>query len=842
VTRTKPSIAAITGDGNIVGDGSIAQVVKVERDTSIEITQVAGDYYHVSSVSVPAVAPAPPARFVGRQTDLDALREALMAGNVPQAITGMGGIGKTALAQQLALRMADDFPGGVFWADLPANEGRPMPILEAWACLCGQNINTLPTDLHACATAVRGFLAKHANEQGRLLIVIDDVREKWIDGARALNESRPPYVPLLLTTRDSVSATNLGASVYPLDVLSLADAVTLLSQLAGDVVEREQEYARKLATLVGCLPLALELAGKLAALRARRPGWRLAALCERVEGGRADENLRVGEQPGLAATFSVSYKALNADQRRLFRALGAFAPVPMAAEGVTIALGGDLKTAKATEDGLDNLVDLSLVRWWKGTGVASTYYTMHPLMYEFAAGLTSEKERKGFRTPVLHALREVMRSERRLEVERRNAASMLTRLRWLDDTQGIASEEMSICLELVGRYLDSPADRRYLVQHITSVLESDAVRLSELQRVQLLVYRAVYRGYLGELSEAAKDYRKARRLIGTRTDPPEYQQMSARVNLGFGNILRHRAGLLSERADQVRRQKWLQKAGCFHCRAVELAQAYGRDVILQVNAYKELSLTCAFLQDWDKAEECYNSALRVLKANKDRIDPAAYTRCYAEVLERASHVRYEKGDHLVSLNKHSQALAEYKICHTLAQDEIAVLKESSGESEGLVIAYLNSGDSLWRMSKCSDDDVPLLRDQALEDWQTALDMARRLSLSDLEREAIEILNEHASAQPVAPGEPAVRRKPEPLPLDQEVEDRPSIRRLLAEARENLRLIQERQAQYVLSTDIPLQLVKEERRLLDRIAELEQQLAEPTVPGGPGPCRDGAAHP
>ena len=43
---------------------------------------------------------------------------------------------------------------------------------------------------------------------------------------------------------------------------------------------------------------------------------------------------------------------------------------------------------------------------------------------------------------------------------------------------------------------------------------------------------------------------------------------------------------------------------------------------------------------------------------------------------------------------------------------------------------------------------------------------------------------------------------------------------------------------MFSTDIPPQLIKEERRLLDRIAELEQQLAEPTVPGGPGSRRDG----
>jgi hypothetical protein len=39
------------------------------------------------------------------------------------------------------------------------------------------------------------------------------------------------------------------------------------------------------------------------------------------------------------------------------------------------------------------------------------------------------------------------------------------------------------------------------------------------------------------------------------------------------------------------------------------------------------------------------------------------------------------------------------------------------------------------------------------------------------------------------------------------------------------LIQERNSQYVLEVDIPLQLVKEERSLLERIAELKRQLGE-----------------
>ncbi len=62
----------------------------------------------------------------------------------------------------------------------------------------------------------------------------------------------------------------------------------------------------------------------------------------------------------------------------------------------------------------------------------------------------------------------------------------------------------------------------------------------------------------------------------------------------------------------------------------------------------------------------------------------------------------------------------------------------------------------------------------------------------------------------------------------------SLRKQLAEAEYNLRLIQERKSEYVLETDIPLQLIKEERRLLKLIEELQQsigRLEKPTAPAG-----------
>jgi hypothetical protein len=62
-----------------------------------------------------------------------------------------------------------------------------------------------------------------------------------------------------------------------------------------------------------------------------------------------------------------------------------------------------------------------------------------------------------------------------------------------------------------------------------------------------------------------------------------------------------------------------------------------------------------------------------------------------------------------------------------------------------------------------------------------------------------------------------------------------LRDNLDNVRRNLGLIQDRIAQYVFRIDVPLQTIREEQDLLDRIAELERQLegAPPIDPGGSG---------
>ena len=70
----------------------------------------------------------------------------------------------------------------------------------------------------------------------------------------------------------------------------------------------------------------------------------------------------------------------------------------------------------------------------------------------------------------------------------------------------------------------------------------------------------------------------------------------------------------------------------------------------------------------------------------------------------------------------------------------------------------------------------------------------------------------------AGGEP--RGKPV---VDEDLQNAASLQSQLADARENLRIIDEQIAKYVQETDVDVQLIKQQRRWQARIAELERQL-------------------
>jgi tetratricopeptide (TPR) repeat protein len=397
--RSHQCSTTIIGNGNVVGNESVAQVAKVEGSV-IGLTQVAGDYYAAPFVSVFPTAPAPLARFVGRQRELDTLSQVLTASDTSQviiALQGMGGIGKTALAAQLVATLREAFPGGCFWADLAAHNGDPFSILDGWGRLCGLTAIGQSGDPVSVA---RAALAAQADRRGRFIVVLDDVRSAWLDGANMLKSALPAQASLLLTTRDEEIALALDAEVYRLDVLPLQQAIDMLQGYIGAAKKQcDPSELQALARRLGCLPLALELACKLAARLMRKPGWSLKDLLSRLETG-PSKALELKNR-SVYDTFRISYDGLAPEQQRLFRWLGAFVPGSFTPGWVVRILDWDQWGAiqravarqrawaneftqidagrqKRIEEQLDQLVGLSLVQWTEGG------YRLHPLLRDYA--------------------------------------------------------------------------------------------------------------------------------------------------------------------------------------------------------------------------------------------------------------------------------------------------------------------------------------------------------------------------------------------------------------------------------------------------------------------------
>ena len=273
-----------------------------------------------------------------RQADLDAARARLLqhgalaiTGASAMGIQGMPGVGKTTLAQQLALLLDPDYADGVIWQPIGPDIQTPeqvQPILNQWA----RDALILPAELDTVAQfeagAVRALLAEHS----RLLVVLDNV---WsLEAIGPLREALPPEAHLLITTRSRNVLIALGHG-YELGLLSTEDARQLVALRLGwgeTVPPAQQAWCDALAQGVGFHTLALDVA--LGVLR--REGdtpeeWCATAerLVQYLRVGRDFADLHIPEgdrELHVERVLAYSYKRMDPDAQRCFRLLGALAP------------------------------------------------------------------------------------------------------------------------------------------------------------------------------------------------------------------------------------------------------------------------------------------------------------------------------------------------------------------------------------------------------------------------------------------------------------------------------------------------------------------------------------
>jgi DNA-binding SARP family transcriptional activator len=313
---------------------------------------------------VPFQAPPAPLHFVGRAAELAALQAHLRQaqGKRLVALVGMGGIGKTTIAEHLAHDLRSHFADGVLWAYVAGTE--PLDILGGWAQAYNYDFSGL-SDVDNRAAAVRGVLADK-----QTLIVLDDVR--------SLSRVRPLLVggqrsAVLLTTRDLDVANALGAQIYPIEEMTPDDGVQLLERiLSVERVAAEQEAAREICELLQNLPLAVEITAQRLHSRPRR---RLADMAERLQSVQDRLDLAISDR-AVRTSFMVSWESLDSALRQVFALLAVFEGRSFAAPALAELADLDVYTA---EDRLFALTALSLL-----TEEEEVRYRQHPLLADFA--------------------------------------------------------------------------------------------------------------------------------------------------------------------------------------------------------------------------------------------------------------------------------------------------------------------------------------------------------------------------------------------------------------------------------------------------------------------------
>jgi hypothetical protein len=198
--------------------------------------------------------------FIGRESELIEIEAAVRAHRLV-TLTGMGGVGKTRLGLEIAVRLASEFPDGVWLFELAAVSD-PAAVPDAVAAVLG--ITQQP------GKSVSDSVA--AAQDGRVRLFVFDNCEHVLDASADLVEAilaQSATVRVLATSREGLGVAN--EQVWPVSSLDVdagvdSSAVTLFTERARAVAPHfstldEVDAVVEICGRLDGIPLAIELAG-----------------------------------------------------------------------------------------------------------------------------------------------------------------------------------------------------------------------------------------------------------------------------------------------------------------------------------------------------------------------------------------------------------------------------------------------------------------------------------------------------------------------------------------------------------------------------------------------------
>jgi predicted ATPase/DNA-binding XRE family transcriptional regulator len=348
----------------------------------------------LSLFAPPHNLPSQPTSFIGREKEIETVERLLISGGEGRllTLTGAGGSGKTRLALEVAARLRDEFPDGVWFIEFAPLTDTALVLQSVLTTLgLGEQAGRSPISI------VSDFL-----QPRRVLLILDNC-EHLIQSCAQLVETllrACPALHILATSREALSIA--GEALYLVPTLSIpdpaqADLATLPQYEAVQLfVARAQTALPGFALTANntsavaqvChqldgIPLAIELAAaRVKALRVEQIAARLAEH-DQFHLLTAGSRTSLPRHQTLNALIDWSHDLLVESERVLFRRLAVFAGgwTLEAAEGVCV---GDVVESDNVLDLITQLVNKSLVIGEREQG-REARYRMLETIHQYAS-------------------------------------------------------------------------------------------------------------------------------------------------------------------------------------------------------------------------------------------------------------------------------------------------------------------------------------------------------------------------------------------------------------------------------------------------------------------------
>ena len=264
-----------------------------------------------------------PTSFIGRESEAGEVQAAVKAHRLV-TLTGVGGVGKTRLATEVAGRLVDEFPDGVWFFELAAVSD-PAAVPDAVAAVLGITQQPGKTVAESVAEAL----------EGRVRLLVFDNCEHLLDAAADLMEAilaASTTVRIVATSREGLGLAD--EQLWPVPSLDIGSGIA--SAAVNLFVERAHHLAPhfsmattdeagavvEICRRLDGIPLAIELAAS-----------RMASMTASEVRDRLDHRFRllVGSRRGLARHHTLrhavawSYDHLDDAEKALLERCSVFA-------------------------------------------------------------------------------------------------------------------------------------------------------------------------------------------------------------------------------------------------------------------------------------------------------------------------------------------------------------------------------------------------------------------------------------------------------------------------------------------------------------------------------------